>query len=69
MRLEVGGVGHQPLGLKTLGRQFGEVPVEHAKAAPADEAVVDRLVRAIVLRRDACAFEQVASAEVDVCRG
>lgn len=34
-----------------LSRQFGEDAVEHAHFAPADEAVVDRLVWAIALGR------------------
>jgi len=51
MRLEVGGVDHQPRRLGAFARQFGEYPVEHAKPAPADEAVVDRLVRTVGLRR------------------
>ena len=50
MRLEVSGVDHQPVGLAALGRQACEDPVEHAKPAPADEPVVDRLVRAILGR-------------------
>src|SRR5665213_2695736 len=51
MGLQMGGIDHQPFGLATLGRQFGENPVEHTKTAPADETVVDCLVRAILLRR------------------
>ena len=37
--------------LCTFARQLGEYPVEDPKLAPSDEAVVDSLVRAIVLRR------------------
>ena len=51
MGLEMRGVDHQPLGLAALSGQFGENPVEHPKAAPADKAVVDRLVRTVILRR------------------
>lgn len=51
MSLQVGGVDHQCIGLAALGRQSGEDLVEHPKPAPADEAIVDRLVRAIVLGR------------------
>ena len=50
MRLEVGGVDHQPVGLAALGRQLGEDPVEHAEAAPANEPVIDRLVRPVAGR-------------------
>ena len=46
MRLQVGGVDHQLIRLATLGCEFGEDTVEHAEAAPANEPVVDRLVRA-----------------------
>lgn len=46
----MGGVDHQLVWSATLGRQCGEDPVEHPKPAPGNEAVVDRLVRAIVLR-------------------
>ena len=47
----MGRVEHQPIGLAAPGYQRGEDPVEHAQAAPADEAVVDRLVRTILARR------------------
>jgi hypothetical protein len=49
--LEVGGVDHETVGLAALGRQRGEDLIEHPQTAPADETVVDRLVRAILLRR------------------
>lgn len=42
------GVDHQPLGPVPPGREFGEDPVEHARSAPADEPVVDRLAGTIV---------------------
>jgi hypothetical protein len=51
MRLEVRGIDHQPVGLAAVGRQLGKDAVEHAQAAPADEPVVDRLVRPIGRRR------------------
>jgi hypothetical protein len=51
MRLQVRGVDHDPLRLAALLGQRGEDLVEHAQPAPADEAVVDRLVRAILLGR------------------
>src|ERR1700690_3706033 len=47
------GVDHDPLQLAALARQFGENLVEHAQAAPANEPIVDRLVRAILARRGA----------------
>ncbi len=47
MRLEVGAVDHQSLGRPSLGGQGREDVVEHAHAAPADEAVVQGLVRAV----------------------
>ena len=50
MRLQMCGVDHNPLRLGTLARQFGENLVEHAQPAPANEPVVDRLMRAIVSR-------------------
>lgn len=51
MGFEVGGVDHDRVGLSGLACQFGEDAVEHAKAAPANEPVVDGLVRAIALGR------------------
>jgi len=53
MRLEVGRVDHQPVRLAALGRERREDAVEHAHPASAEEAVVDRLVRAKVARRGA----------------
>ena len=50
MRLQMGGVDHQPSRLAGLARQLGENLVEHAKTAPADEPIVDRLVRTVVAR-------------------
>jgi Major Facilitator Superfamily len=51
MRLEVGRIDHQPVGLSTLSSEFGEYPAEHAQTASADEAVEDRLIRTVVFRR------------------
>jgi hypothetical protein len=51
MGLQMRGVDHDPLGLCALARQLSEDLVEHAQTAPADEAVVDRLMRAIPRRR------------------
>ena len=51
VRLEVGGVDHEPVGFAAFGRQRGKDPVEHAQTAPPDETVVDRLVRTVLARR------------------
>src|SRR5471030_2264439 len=48
MRLQMSGVDHDPLRLTAFAHQLGEDVVEHAQPAPADEAVVDRLVRAVI---------------------
>ena len=47
MRLQVRGVDHDPVWFPGLPGQFDKDAVEHTQPAPADEAVVDRLVRAI----------------------
>ena len=44
MGLEAGGIDHQEVGLAGLAREPGEDAVEHAEAAPAHEAIVERLV-------------------------
>jgi hypothetical protein len=44
---QMGGVDHQLLGIAEFSGQFGQNPVEYAEPAPADEAIVDRLVRTI----------------------
>src|SRR5471030_146355 len=51
MGLQMRGVDHDPLRLAALARQFGENLVEHAQTAPADEPIVDRLVRTVFPRR------------------
>src|SRR5665213_1696795 len=51
MGFEMRGIDHQTVRPGALRRQLGEDTIEHAKPAPADEAVVDRLVRAVILRR------------------
>jgi hypothetical protein len=51
MSFEMCGIDHQPIRLATLRRQFGEDAVEYPKSAPADETVVDRFVRTVILRR------------------
>ncbi len=51
MRLQVGSIDRQLVSLAGLGSQRPEDAVEHAYAAPADEAVVDRLVRPVLRRR------------------
>lgn len=45
MRLQVGGIDHDPLGLGTLTGQGHKDPVEHTQPAPAHEPLVERLVR------------------------
>src|SRR5664279_6193421 len=42
------GVDHDPLGLAALVRKGCKNLVEHPQAAPANEPIVDRLVRAIL---------------------
>jgi len=51
VRLEVGRVDHQPAGFPGFGSERGEDPVEHAQSAPADEAVVDHLMRSVLAWR------------------
>ena len=43
MRLEMCRIDHQPVCAVAAGRQRDEDPVEHAKPAPTDEAIIDRL--------------------------
>ena len=50
MGFQMSSVDHQLLWLAPFRSQLGQNPVEHAEPAPPDEAVVDRLVRAILLR-------------------
>src|ERR1700733_9187206 len=50
MSLQMRGVDHDPLRLAALVRQGCENLIEHAQAAPANEPIVDRLVRTIVAR-------------------
>ena len=45
----MGRVDHQLVGPASLRRRRGEYRVEYAEPARADEAVVDRLVRTLVL--------------------
>src|SRR5665213_364414 len=51
MGLEMRGIDHQTGRPAALARKLGEDPVENTQTTPADEAVVDRLVWAVVLRR------------------
>src|ERR1700760_2889461 len=51
MRFEVGCVDHDPVGAGAFTGQFGEYPPEHGASAPADEAIIEGLMRAIRLRR------------------
>jgi hypothetical protein len=50
VRLQMRGVDHDPLRFAALALQFGENLIAHAQAAPANEPIVDCLVRAIVGR-------------------
>lgn len=47
----MGGIDDEPPRKAELAGKLGEDAVENAHAAPADEAVVQRLVRAVVLGR------------------
>jgi len=47
VRLQVGGIDHQLIGLPAPGRQLGKDLVEHAQAAPADGAIMVRIMRTI----------------------
>jgi len=47
MGLEVGAVDHDSLRRPCLGGKRGEDAVEHTETAPADEATIQGLVRAI----------------------
>lgn len=51
MRLEMGRVDHEPLGLAGFACPLRENLVEHAKTAPAHEPIIDRLVRPVVAGR------------------
>ena len=51
LRLEVRGVDHELVWRPTLRRQPGEDAGEHARPAPAHEAVIQRLVQAAARRR------------------
>nr|WP_245441999.1 hypothetical protein [Mesorhizobium hawassense] len=48
MRFEMGGIDHQIVRFAPLGGQFCQNAVEYTQSAPADEAVVDGLVRTVV---------------------
>src|ERR1700733_5128871 len=50
VRLEMRRVDQQPTGPACLCRQRREDPVEDPEPTPADETVVDRLVRTVFLR-------------------
>lgn len=51
MGLQGSDVDHDALGFRPFASQPGEDAVEHHHPAPADEAVVQRLVRTVVLGR------------------
>lgn len=48
----MGGVDHDPVGFASSARQFSEDTLEHIQPAPANEALVDRLMRTATLGRD-----------------
>jgi hypothetical protein len=48
MGFEMRGIDHQSVGLAGFACKRFENPVEDAKPAPANEAVIERLVRAVV---------------------
>src|SRR5690606_21269017 len=50
MCFQVGGVDHQLVRLAAFGRQRCKDLVKHTHAAPADEPVVDRLMRTVSCR-------------------
>jgi hypothetical protein len=47
VRLEVRGVDDHPVGLSCLACESGEDAIEHPHACPANEAIVERLVRPV----------------------
>ena len=51
MRLEVSGIDHQVVRVAALRGQLQEDAVEHPQSTPADEAVVDGLVRTVARRQ------------------
>ena len=51
MRLQMSGVDHQPFRHVSLGRQGHDDVAEHAKAAPADKLIVERLRQAVAAWR------------------
>jgi hypothetical protein len=48
MGFQMGSIDHQLIRLAALGGQFSQDPIEDAEPAPADEAIIDRLVRTIL---------------------
>src|SRR5690606_38622096 len=64
MCFQVGGSDHQLVWLTAFGRQRCKDLVKHTHAAPADEAVVDRLMRTVSCRHIAPS-EAVADYEDD----
>src|ERR1700749_2928930 len=51
MRFEVGRIDHDPLRAWSFTSQASEYPLKHAAPAPADKAIIQGLVRTILLRR------------------
>jgi hypothetical protein len=48
MGFQMCSIDHQLLRLAAFGSQLSQNPIEYAEPAPADEAVIDRLVRTIL---------------------
>jgi hypothetical protein len=51
MCFQMGSIDHQLFPLPAAGREFGQNSTEHTKSAPADEAIVNRLVGTVFLGR------------------
>ena len=73
VRLEMRGVEHQAAGRTGLGGKGREDAIEDAHSAPADEAVVKRLVRPVGRRRvtplQPVADDVADAADHMACRG
>ena len=51
MRLGIGSIDHQLIGLSALGSELSKNPVQLAQADSADEAIIDRFVGCVANRR------------------
>lgn len=67
MRFEIGGIDHQIVRFAALRGQFRQDAVEHTQPTPADEAVVDGLVRTVV-GRDISPAKTIADHEQDAAQ-